>query len=296
MKSEERHKLHQNALALWLNETFIAIKPYQNAIIAVIIVVIIAVIFATWWTSESASSASKAWTQLFMAFEEANTTAALEKVAEDNPRSHAAPAADLVAADLQLAQGCNMLFINKANANQQLNKALDMYQTVSVQSPSPAQRAQANFGLAKALEALGKLDAAIKAYTDVTTQWPDTVYAKMSLRRLDDLKRISTKEVYDKFARFDPKPTFTQPPGGIPGLDKLPDEGPVFTPKKPNEQGVEEKKAENADNKTEANKPEEKTEKPAEKSTEKPADQGPSAGGEKPAGAQPASGADMPAK
>ena len=64
----------------------------------------------------------------------------------------------------------------------------------------------------------------------------------MSLRRLDDLKRISTKEVYDKFARFDPKPTFTQPPGGNSSLDKLPEEGPVYTPGILNERGAEEKK------------------------------------------------------
>jgi len=223
-----------------------------------------------------------------MAFDETNPTAALEKVAEDNPRSHAAPAADLVAADLQLAQGCGMLFINKATANQQLNKALDLYQTVSVQSPSPALRAQATFGLARAFESLGKLDMAIKFYTAVTIEWPDTVYAQMSSRRLDDLKRISTKEVYDKFARFDPKPTFTQPPGVNSNLDKLPEEGPVYTPGILNERGAEEKKAEKADNKAEANKPEEKA--------EKPADQGQSTGGEKPADAQPATGADKPAK
>ena len=67
MKSEERHKLQQNALAEWLNETFVAIRPYQNAIVAVIIVLILAVIFFVWWTSESASQSSKTWTQLFTA-------------------------------------------------------------------------------------------------------------------------------------------------------------------------------------------------------------------------------------
>jgi predicted negative regulator of RcsB-dependent stress response len=288
MKSEERHKLHQNALALWLSETFIAIKPYQNAILALIIVAILAVFFFAWWTSESASSASRAWTQLFAAFEETNPTAALEKVAEDNRRSHAAPAADLVAADIQLAQGCNMLFINKANANQQLSKALELYQAVSVQSSSPTLRAQATFGIARAWEALGKLDMAVKSYTEVTTEWPDTVYAQMSSRRLDDLKRVSTKEVYDKFAQFDPKPTFTQPPGAIPGLDKIPDEGPVYTPGAIKERGADEKKTEKVDNKAEEKKPEDKT--------EKPVDSGQSTGGEKPADSQPAPGADKPAK
>jgi predicted negative regulator of RcsB-dependent stress response len=282
MKSEERHKLHQNALALWLSETFTAIKPYQNAILAGIIVVIMAVIFYAWWTSESASSANRAWTQLFTAFEETNPAAALEKVADDNRHSHAAPTANLVAADIQLAQGCNMLFVNKPTANQQLGKALELYQKASEQSTSPALRAQAAFGIARTWESQGKLDSAIKYYTEVTTEWPDTVYAHMSSRRLDDLKRVSTKEVYDKFAQFDPKPTFTKPPSAIPGLDKLPEEGPVYTPG-----GVEEKKTEKVDNKAEEKKPEDKT--------EKPVDSGQSTGGEKPTDSQPAPGSNKPA-
>jgi hypothetical protein len=104
---------------------------------------------------------------------------------------------------------------------------------------------------------------------------------------MDDLKMVSTKEIYDKFARFEPKPAFTQPPGGIPGLDKIPEEGPVYTPGAIKEQGVEEKKAEKADNKAEGKKPEDKT--------EKPVDSGQSTGGEKPADAQPAPGANKPA-
>jgi tetratricopeptide (TPR) repeat protein len=288
MKSEERHKLHQNALALWLSETFTAIKPYQNAVLAGIIVVLLAVIFYAYWTSESAASASNAWTKLFAAFDEPNPAAALEKVAEDNRSSRAAPAADLLAADIQLAQGCNMLFVNKPTANQQLGKALELYQTASEKSTSPVLRAQAAFGIARTWESLGKLDSAIKFYTEVTTQWPDTVYAQMSTRRLDDLKRVSTKEVYDKFARFDPKPAFNQPSGAIPGLDKIPAEGPVYSPGAIKERGAEEKKAEKADNKAEEKKPEDKT--------EKPVDSGQSTGGEKPADSQPAPGANMPAQ
>jgi predicted negative regulator of RcsB-dependent stress response len=268
MKSEERHKLHQNVLALWLAQTFTKIKPYQNVILAAVIVVILAVIFWAWWTSESASQSNRAWTQFFTAFDELNPPAALEKVAEDNPRSRAAAAADLVAADLQLAQGCNMLFINKATANQGLDKALGLYQSVYAQSPSSALRAQAAFGLARTCESLGKLETATKFYTEVTAQWPDTVFARMSSRRLEDLKRGSVKEMYDKFAQFDPKPAFSQPPGVQSGLDKLPEEGPVFTSGAPDQLGVEEKKekkkSEKADNKTETNKPEEKTEKPAD--------------------------------
>ena len=231
MKSEERHKLQQNALAEWLNETFVAIKPYQNAIVAVIIVLILAVIFFFWWTSESASQSSKAWTQFFMAANENNPNpAALGKVADDNPSSRAAPAADIVAADLELAQGCSMLFINKPTANQQLNKAVELYQLVITRSSSPTLRAQASFGLGKTWEALGKLNEAVELYTKVTTEWPDTVYARMSTQRLDDLKRTSTKEVYDKFGASSPSPHLPSRPGGTPISRKYPRKGRFSRP------------------------------------------------------------------
>jgi hypothetical protein len=280
MKSEERHKLHQNALALWLAQTYSAIKPYQNVILAVAIVLMLALIFAAWWNSESASRSNTAWSQFFIAFDALNPTAALEKVAEDNPGSHAAPAAELVAADQQLAQGCNMLFVNKATANQLLTNAQKMYQFVYSQSPSPALRAQAAFGLARTWESLGKLETATQLYTEVTTNWPDSVFARMSSRRLEDLKRTSVKEMYDKFAQFEPKPVFSQPPGSGANLDKLPEEGPVYTPGGSDKREPNEKKIEKIDNKTEINMPEEKT--------EKPVDQPQSTGGEKPADAPPA--------
>ena len=263
MKSEERHKLQQNALAEWITQTFAAIRPYQNAVLAAIIVLILAGFFAFWWFGESAAQSGETWTQLFTAFNE-NNPAALEKVADANPSSRAAPVADIVAADLLLAQGCNMLFVNKPTANQQLNKAVELYQLVVTRSSSPTLRAQATLGLAKSWEALGKLDAAASTYSQVKTDWPGTVYAKMASRRLDDLKRISTKELYDKFARFEPKPAFTQPPKSNTDLEKIPEEGPVFTPGIKSGLDADEKKAPTPDTTGGADKPQEKTEKPAD--------------------------------
>jgi hypothetical protein len=280
MKSDERHKLHQNALAVWIKQTVDTLKPYQNLILAALIVGLLIVIFAAWWTSESANQANAAWTQFLTAFSEGNP-AALEKVAEDNRRSHAAPVADIVAADIHLSQGCQMLFTNKAIANQQLNKAVELYQSVRVQTSSPILRAQATYGLARAWESMGKLETADKLYTEINTDWPDSVFAKMSSQRLDDLKRVSIKDLYDKFASYDPKPKFNQQPAAKQGFDKVPDEGPVYTPGAFNEQGIEEKKTDKAENKTD-NKPDAKSDKPAE-STEKPVESQPAPGTDKPA-------------
>jgi hypothetical protein len=262
MKSEERHKLQQNALAVWLEETFNSLKDYQNFILGGVILVVLVIIVGMWWTSESAASATRAWTQFFTALDSGNL-GALPKVAEDNPKSKVAVPADLVTADIMLSQGSNLLFENKAAANQALNQALGLYQKVRQQTNVPDLRAQATFGLARTLESAGKLDAAIELYTEVTANWPDTVFARLSSRRYEDLKRISIKDVYDKLAAYDPKPAFTQqPPGAIPDLNKMPEESPIAEPGAIPEQKSEVKKEDNPDNKPDAVKPDENAQKP----------------------------------
>jgi tetratricopeptide (TPR) repeat protein len=269
MKSEERHKLHQNALELWLIQTFEAIKPYQNMIIAGIIVLLVVVVFAFWWINESSSQSNTLWTQFYVAFYQRNP-AVLENLAEANSRSSVAPVAQLAAADMQLAQGCNMLFVNKATANQSLNKAIELYTAVYQQNSTPILRAEAAYGLGQALESLGKLEEATKFYTEVTMSWPETVYAPMATSRLDDIKRTSIKEMYDKFAKFDPKPAFNQPSGinanpsnnatpkandnVKPGanLDKMPEETPVVIPDANIEKPAADKKPEKTESKSES--------------------------------------------
>ena len=286
MKSQERHKLQQNALADWLAKVITATRPYHNAILTGLIVVILVFIVAAWWNSESAAQAENAWTQFFTAFGNSSTSQ-LVKVAEDYPRSKASPAAVLAAADLQLAQGCNLLFINKASANQELNKAVEMYQSVLDQTRSAVFRAQATFGLARTREAQGKLESAVELYSELTTQWPDTAFAQLAARRLEDLKRAATKELYDKFAQFDPKPAFSKEPAEKSGLDKLPEESPIFKLGTSSDQKPEEKAEDKPANKTEESKPGENPEKPAVSQ--------PSPSGEKPVDAQPAPVTDKPA-
>jgi hypothetical protein len=275
MKSEERHKLQKNELADWLAKTVAAIKPYQNAIIGGIIVVLLVIIVIVWQSSESENQAARSWTQLFAALDTGNSSA-LEKVAVDNPRSSAATSADLLAADIQFINGTNLLFVNKATANQELNKAVLLYQRVCQNASSPALLSQATLGLARAKESLGDLSAASELYAEVTSKWPDSVFAKMATRRLDDIKRTSIKEVYDRFAQFEPLPAVTPQPGAKSEIEKMPEEPSANAPGTATQTGTEEKKPEPAENNA-APMPEEKTEKPAESQptpdSEKPAQQ-----------------------
>jgi len=234
MKGQRRHELKQNDLADWLAGVFQTVKPYQNAILGVVVLAVVGTAAYAWWSRQSSARAAAGWDDFYTAISSGNP-AKFDRLIEQYPDTPVAQHAAVVAGDLHLAYGCNMLFVNKASANQELRKAVEHYLTVLGQSPKPMLREQATFGLARALEAQGDLEGAAQRYEEVGRNWPDGAYAAAAARRLDDLNRASTKAIYDKFAKFDPKPAFTDEPG-TPGrrlpfdLDSLPDEGPVFQP------------------------------------------------------------------
>ena len=56
---------------------------------------------------------------------------------------------------------------------------------------------------------MNKLSEAEQGYKTVKERWPHGEYAEWASRRLADLQKPATKEFYDEFARFDPKPVST---------------------------------------------------------------------------------------
>lgn len=63
-----------------------------------------------------------------------------------------------------------------------------------------------------------ELQKAIDAYETVVKTWPKGAYFAQASRRLEELRRPETKRFYDKLAQYDPKPIFTDAPGA-PGKD-----------------------------------------------------------------------------
>jgi predicted negative regulator of RcsB-dependent stress response len=304
MKSKRRHELEQNELADWLAATIAGIKPYQNLILGVVLVLVVAGAGYAWWARQSGTQNAEAWDQFYAAFDSAlhsGDVAKLATVTEQYPNTPAAHWAAVVAGDLHLADGCNKLFESKASGNNELRKAMQYYMTVLDQSRNSTLRERATYGLARAREALGELEAAGRLYQQVKQDWPDGAYAAAAANRLADLEKPATKAMYDRFAKFDPKPAFLDGPG-TPGqrppfqLEDLPEGGPLYEsgkafnlrPKAAEEsKGADEKKG------ADEQKPEEpKSEKVPEPSTE-PAAANPPASqpGSQPAAAKP----DLPA-
>ncbi len=238
MKSERRHQLEQNELADWLAAKIEAVKPYQNVILGLVLLVVVVTVGYTIYTRQAAGKTAQGWDEFYQAVSDGRLNPAdFDDIIEKYPDTTLAHWAGVVVGDLRLAFGCDQLFVNKAGANQELRHAVDHYMRVRQQSRNSMLRERATFGLARAREALGELDAAIKCYQDVDRDWPNGAYAAQAKRRLEDLGRPATKQMYDRFAKFDPKPDYADEPG-TPGdrlpfsLDSLPEgDGPLFTPK-----------------------------------------------------------------
>lgn len=238
MKSQRRHELEQNELAQWLGEVIGKVKPYQNVLLGALIVLLLGTLAYALWSRQTGSRSAAAWTALFEAME-SNDVLGYDDIIEQYPGTTAADFAAALAGDYHLSEGCRLLFENKANANQELRKATEYYLQVLEASDESSLRERATFGLARALEAQARdLDEAVARYREVVENWPDGAFAVAAQRRLEDLQRVETKALYDRFAKFDPKPAFGDEPG-VPGqkppfeLDSLPEGAPLFTPSSP---------------------------------------------------------------
>ena len=247
MKSQRRHELEHNALADWLGNTIAAIRPYQNLILGVVLLLALVqrrvlVVVVSIERPDGGCVRCALWEAL-----DKGDVNAIAQVYANFPNAEIGQYAGVIAADLLLDSGCNTRFSNKATANLQLGNAARQYQAVFAQSRDPMIRERAKFGLGRARETLNELDEAKKAYEEVLAGWPNGAYAAAARNRLSDLKRQSISDMYDRFAKFDPKPAFSEEPG-IPGKgpefdpNSIPKEGPVFDSPRFKPEGTEPKK------------------------------------------------------
>ena len=231
MKSERRHELQTNALADWLGTTIERVRPYETTLLGVALLAAMLAVAGAWWRYHSAAQAAEAWQGML-----AGNPNVLFNLMEQHSGTPVGSLAGLVAGDYSYVQGVQQRFTNRAASNDALAKAADCYQRVLAADTSPMAQERATFGLARVLETLNKLPEAEQGYKSVKERWPHGEFAAWASRRLADLEKPATKEFYDEFARFDPKPS---PAGGdMPGKSSLskpdapqePAEEPLFRP------------------------------------------------------------------
>lgn len=213
MKTERRHELKTNELADWLGKSMVRVEENYKVGLAIVVVVVLLVAVWAYLRNSAAQKTQESWTAFQRASASNNGVNDLTDVAN---RYHDLPAgacALLMLGDMQLRTGTDQLFADRADANDQLRRALDNYQAV-INSPAdvtPIVKQRALLGLARAAESLNDLPRAREAYQQLAdaNRWPQAYYSKEAQTRLDALSRTSTKEFYDWFAKQEPRPALS---------------------------------------------------------------------------------------
>jgi len=234
MKAERRHELQQNALAEWLVSVGKALKPYQNIIFTVAVVAVLSAAAYAWWSRSATEQSVKAWDEMHLALAQGDLDK-LSRIMEEYPGTRVAYWAAAAAADYRLMRGCNLLFVDKALAQQELNKAVELYSDLE-RGHVPELVERAKFGLARAKEAKRELEEAVEYYEDLAQNAKTATFAAAARERLAELNRPEIKRVYDDFRQFDPKPlapSGAHPRGELPAskVDQASGEEPPVIPR-----------------------------------------------------------------
>jgi predicted negative regulator of RcsB-dependent stress response len=221
MKAERRHELQHNELADWLAATLERLRPYWRAILGVTIAALVLLAAYYMFSSRAQKKQSVAWDRYLRAISAATPDAAttdLEETVERYSKTPAAVWAEATLADVELADGISLLFVDKNQAEKKIKSAIGHYEAVRGKADEPLLKARILFGLARAQESLGDLKEAAKTYEALVDLKGS--YQHLAEERVAALSRDSTHDFYAWFAKEEPVRTSSSLPGS-PG-DRLP--------------------------------------------------------------------------
>jgi tetratricopeptide (TPR) repeat protein len=279
MKSERRHELEQNELAIWIGQTVKAIEPYSKAILAGAALVVVVILLIAWWKSQSAVGAEEAWRQFFLANNlptPQQKAVEFDHIADENAKLVVGQWAALMSGNYRFLQATeDLLTANRATAVDSLDKAAKSYQLVIDNSRDSGLREESLWGIARVHESLagvrrsgGDLAKAIEHYNTLANSFPNGPYTKEAKRRVEDLSSKDIRAFCERFAEYTP-PSRTPPgmpgqspfegtlPGGL-GSDTLPDLGSALPGLEPPKPGTSKPDASKPEAKPDTSKPEAK--------------------------------------
>lgn len=198
MKSERRHELQTNYLADHLGTAVSTSKPYASYVIGGAIVALFAALAYGFYSSQVAKAGSAAWGDYYFNIGSGDAEI-FQQVAQDHSGTTAALWSKQAWADNKLLEGLDLIYVERAAAEDAVNKAIDAYQEVLNKTYESDLKNRAAMGLAQAYETIGKLDDATKYYKQVAASSQDG-FAAMANSRLAWIASGEGKSFYDWFA------------------------------------------------------------------------------------------------
>ena len=174
------------------------VRPYFSTILAGLAAALAACVAMAVVSSQSETARTQSWEACLSAMSTGDVESFTD-VVRRYPGTDAARWAELMMADAAVAQGSELLFIDRARAEGRLQAAVEAYSALIAGKPQGLLGERAVFGLAKARDSLGELAEASRGYQAVAAEFPTDALAQVAAGRVAELGRESTRQWYDWF-------------------------------------------------------------------------------------------------
>ncbi|EMI21715.1 hypothetical protein RMSM_01355 [Rhodopirellula maiorica SM1] len=223
MKSERRHELQENILANYLARINQSIEPYSRPIGIAVALLLVGGIGYAIYSSKVSEDRSQATFELLMQQTGSQDPEGLASVSVKYPNTPAAAWAHLYQGSALLAQGTRSLYVNRMDAEDELNGASKAFRNAISEGKNDLLLSRANFGIARSEEALGNLDKAIAAYKECARIGESEEMVEACEERIAALSKESTKDFLAWFKDQDFSPSDPSAPPSLPSGAMLPE-------------------------------------------------------------------------
>jgi hypothetical protein len=222
MKSERRHELQENELAAYLGKINRAIEPYSKLIAIVVGVIAVASIGLALYQNKTSAERSDATLALIQA-SASEDPAELAQISATYPGTAAGNWAQLYEGNAYLVEAAQTLYSDRAAAEDLIRRARSSLNEALSTSDNMILRSRAHFGLARAAEMLGEIDAAIDQYRECIEVNESEAMVELANERIESLSKPETKDFLAWFGDQDFAPADPSLPPSLPNNVELPD-------------------------------------------------------------------------
>jgi tetratricopeptide (TPR) repeat protein len=233
MKAERRHELQENQLAAWLSGKYVDARPYLTAGVAILAGAALIWVVWNWYSRSTASARDELWNSFYQAASEssANEDTPLREFISEHSKDPVGIAARQRLAFIQMGKGADAQLFSRETSMAAYQEAIDLFDEVRELTDDESLRRFAALQIALCHESRYDLDAAIKEYEAIVTQYKGTAEADRATSRLEDLKNPATKDFYAWHRIVNPAATTPTAPNTViepaTDLNNLPDSPPA---------------------------------------------------------------------
>jgi hypothetical protein len=198
MKSERRHDLETNELAVQVQDWLDRLKPYASQIAMVVVGLLLLAYIGSEWGSATSSTDQAAWDEYTLASYSTDPDLNSMKLLADNEEFASTPVPEwayLAWSDRQVLRASQMYLTDRASAMTRLKQVQPIYEKLAEGAGNSQVQDRAHFGLAQVYELQGKIDEARAEYADVKGD-----LSALAESRAERLKSPTVKEACDWLA------------------------------------------------------------------------------------------------